>query len=152
MRNMDNIDFIYMMEGMQNIRLFSRNMVRRSDKRYNMPSEHLELLSQLAKRQEGLAPMALSKLMGVNKTIISRIICDLDSKGYIVKARDKKDRRSYSVSITKVGLDHINSIYEYYLSPIYELNRLMGDESFVKLMSYIEEANKKMNKDLEGTL
>ena len=151
-RNIDNINinFTYMMEGMQNIRLFSRNMVRRSDKRYNMPAEHLELLSQLANNSEGLSPMTLSKLMGVNKTIISRILCDLDNKGYILKARDEKDRRSYCISITKLGLEHINSIYEYYLSPIYELNRLMGDEAFIKLMSYIEEANKKMSNDLEG--
>ena len=146
---MEDVDFTYMMQGMQNIRLFSRTMVRRSDKVHAMPSEHLELLSQLANSNENLTPMTLSKLMGVNKTIISRIIFQLDSKGYIVKNRDQIDRRSYSISITKSGLDKINSIYQYYLSPIYELRRMMGDKSFVELMSYIDEANKKINHSLE---
>ena len=34
-----------------------------------------------------------------------------------------------------------------YLGPIYELRRKLGDVEFLELMTYIENANKKMSKD-----
>lgn len=91
--------------------------------------------------------MCLSKIMGVNKTIISRIIDSLNKGGYIVKIKDPRDKRSYFVSITELGREKVNKIYNYYLSPIYELHRKLGEEDFSKLIYYIEKANKKMNQN-----
>ena len=54
---------------MQEIQLFSRNIIHRATKEYEIPAQHLDLLSQLLTHKEGLTPMCLSKIMGVNKTI-----------------------------------------------------------------------------------
>lgn len=141
---MEDIDWKYMMEKMQEIRLFSRTLIRRATKEYEIPSEHLDLLSQLAIREEKMTPMNLSKIMGVNKTIISRIIEQLNSKGYLIKTRDEKDKRSYFLSITDLGREKLDSIYKHYLGPIYELRRRIGEEDFLKLIQCIEKANIKM--------
>lgn len=144
---MENIDWVYMVEKMQDIRLFSRLLIRRSSKQYEMPSQHLELLSQLAVSKENMTPMSLSKSMGLNKTIISRIIDTLNKNGYLIKTRDEEDKRSYFVSITELGREQIDDIYKHYLGPIYDLRRKLGDKEFYELISLIEKANTKI---LEG--
>lgn len=138
-----------MMERMQDIRYFSRIMIRRATKEYSIPAEHLDLLSQLAVNGEKMTPMSLSKVMRVNKTIISRIIDQLNNKGYLIKIKDESDKRSYFVSITELGNEHLKDIYKHYLGPIYNLRRKLGDKEFFELMACIEEANIKMNEHEE---
>ena len=136
-----------MMEKMQDIRLFSRTIIRRTTKEYKIPSQHLDLLSQLALHKESMTPMTLSKIMGVNKTVISRIIEKLSEGGYLIKYKNQIDKRSYSVSITDLGIEQLDKIYKYYLEPIYKLRSKLGDEEFFKLMSCIEKSNIKLNKE-----
>ena len=136
-----------MIEKMQEISLFSRMIIHRATKEYEIPAQHLDLLSQLITHEEGLTPMCLSKIMGVNKTIISRVIDSLNQGGYVVKTKDPRDKRSYFVSITELGREIVDKIYEYYLSPIYELRSKLGDEDFFELMSCIEKANQKMSQN-----
>ena len=136
-----------MIEKMQEITLFSRTIVHRATKEYEIPAQHLDLLSQLLTHKEGLTPMCLSKIMGVNKTIISRVIDSLNQGGYVVKTKDPRDKRSYFVSITELGREKVDKIYTYYLGPIYKLRKKLGDEDFFELMSYIEKTNQKMNQD-----
>ena len=144
---MDDLNWIYMIEKMQEISLFSRMIIHRATKEYEIPAQHLDLLSQLITHEEGLTPMCLSKIMGVNKTIISRVIDSLNQGGYVVKTKDPRDKRSYFVSITELGREKVDKIYTYYLGPIYKLRKKLGDEDFFELMSYIEKANQKMNQD-----
>lgn len=146
---MEDLNWIYMLEKMQNIRYFSRIMIRRATKEYQIPAEHLDLLSQLAVKKEKMTPMTLSKIMKVNKTIISRIIEQLNNKGYLIKTKDENDKRSYFVSITELGEEQLKNIYKHYLGPIYDLRRKLGEDDFSKLMSCIEEVNIKMNEDKE---
>lgn len=146
---MDDLDWINMIEKMQEISLFSKMIIRRTTKEYEMPAQHLDLLLQLLTNKEGLTPMKLSKIMGINKTIISRIIDSLNQGGYVVKTKDPKDKRSYFVSITQQGIEKVDKIYTYHLSPIYELRKKLGDKDFLKLMSYIENANQQMNQHKE---
>ena len=144
---MDDLNCTYMIEKMQEISLFSRMIIHRATKEYEIPAQHLDLLSQLITHEEGLTPMCLSKIMGVNKTIISRVIDSLNQGGYVVKTKDPRDKRSYFVSITELGREKVDKIYEYYLSPIYELRRKLGDEDFFELMYCIEKANQKMSQN-----
>jgi len=146
---MNDSDCIYMIEKMQEISLFSRQIIHRATKEYEIPAQHLDLLSQLLIHKEGLTPMQLSKIMGVNKTIISRVIDKLNKGGYVIKTKDEIDKRSYIVSITELGIEKVDKIYTYYLSPIYKLRKVLGNQDFFELMSYIQKANEKMNQDKE---
>jgi DNA-binding MarR family transcriptional regulator len=146
---MNGSDCIYMIEKMQEISLFSRQIIHRATKEYEIPAQHLDLLSQLLIHKEGLTPMQLSKIMGVNKTIISRVIDKLNKGGYVIKTKDEIDKRSYIVSITELGIEKVDKIYTYYLSPIYKLRKVLGNQDFFELMSYIQKANEKMNQDRE---
>ena len=149
---MEDFNWIYMMEKLREIKLFSRNMIYRTTKEYQIPAQHLDLLSQLVIHEESMTPMRLSKIMGVNKTIISRIIDKLTEEGYIAKIKDKNDKRSYAVEISDKGRAELDRIYKYYLSPIYELRRKLGDEGFLKLIESIENANEKMSIDIKKSI
>ncbi|MGL5346592.1 MAG: MarR family winged helix-turn-helix transcriptional regulator [Peptostreptococcaceae bacterium] len=147
---MKDSEWIYMTEKMQDIRLFSRLMIVRSNQEYEMPAQHLELLSHLSTSDEKVTPMYLSKKMGVNKVIISRIIDTLSKNEYLIKVKDEADKRSYFVYITEGGRSKIDKIYKYYLSPIYELRKKLGEEDFHQMISFIEKSNLLMLNKGEG--
>lgn len=143
---MTDLEWVYMTNKLQDIALFSRLVVRRANKDDKLPSQHLELLSALAIKKEKVTPMSLSKIMGVNKTIISRIIDKLVKQSYLVKEIDESDKRSYFVYMTEEGEKVLDEIYKHYLQPIYDLRKALGEDDFLKLIELIEKANIKMNK------
>ena len=144
---MEKKEFIYMMEKMNEVRLFSRSLIIHSTIKNKRPAQEYDLLSQLVLHNEGMTPANLSKAMYLNKTIVSRLVDKLNKDGYVTKKQDEYDKRSYSVFITEYGKEELFKIYELYLSPINELRLKLGDEEFFNLISCIEKANKIMNKE-----
>lgn len=144
---MEKKEFIYMMEKMNEVRLFSRSLIIHSTIKNKRTAQEYDLLSQLVLHNEGMTPANLSKAMYLNKTIVSRLVDKLNKDGYVTKKQDEHDKRSYSVFITEYGKEELFKIYELYLSPINELRLKLGDEEFFNLISCIEKANKTMNKE-----
>ena len=144
---MEKKEFIYMMEKMNDVRLFSRSLIIHSTIKNKRTAQEYDLLSQLVLHNEGMTPANLSKAMYLNKTIVSRLVDKLNKDGYVTKKQDEHDKRSYSVFITEYGKEELFKIYELYLSPINELRLKLGDEEFFNLISCIEKANKIMNKE-----
>ena len=144
---MEKKEFIYMMEKMNEVRLFSRSLIIHSTIKNKRTAQEYDLLSQLVLHNEGMTPANLSKAMYLNKTIVSRLVDKINKDGYVTKKQDEHDKRSYSVFITEYGKEELFKIYELYLSPINELRLKLGDEEFFNLISCIEKANKIMNKE-----
>lgn len=146
---MGNNDWVRMAENMSEIRLFSRTLIRRITKEYEISTQHLDLLSQLIVNKGGMTPLKLSKVMCVSKTIISRLIDGLTQAGYVVKRPDYHDKRSYNVFITEEGEKKVDEIFQFYLGPIYNLRRKLGDKDFLQLIYYIKMANEKLREEGE---
>ena len=144
---MQNNDWITMIENMNEIRLFSRTIVRRVTKEHGISTQHLDLLAQLIINNGGMTPLKLSKVMCVSKTIISRLIESLIQDGYVIKEVDSHDKRSYNVFITEAGEKKVEEIFRFYLGPIYNLRRKLGDKDFLQLIYYIKIANEKLNEE-----
>ena len=89
--NMQNNDWMNMIENMNGIRLFSRSLIPRATKEHEISSQHLDLLCHLIINNDGMTPLKLSKVMGVSKTIISRLIDGLSKSGYVIKKQDDID-------------------------------------------------------------
>ena len=150
---MEKKEFIYMMEKMNEVRLFSRSLIIHSTIKNKRTAQEYDLLSQLVLHNEGMTPANLSKSDGTvtwyfyvpksNGNYSYRVSKD----GYVTKKQDEHDKRSYSVFITEYGKEELFKIYELYLSPINELRLKLGDEEFFNLISCIEKANKIMNKE-----
>ena len=144
---MQNNDWMNMIENMNGIRLFSRSLIVHSNLNDKRTPQEYDLLSHLVLNNEGMTPANLSKSMCANKTIVSRLVDKLNKDGYVNKKQDEYDKRRYFISITEYGREELFKIYELYLSPIKELRLKLGDEDFFNLISYIEKANKVMNKE-----
>ena len=142
---MEEYNWIDMMQKMQMINLLGKKIVRRMPKDCEISSQYLDVLSQILILKEEVTPAILSKALGVSKTIISRIIEDLYTKGYVTKEKDSMDKRRYFIALTSLGEQQLDSIYKYYLTPIYTLRKSLGEEAFFELMKAIENANTKLN-------
>lgn len=147
---MQNNDWMNMIENMNGIRLFSRSLIPRATKEHEISSQHLDLLCHLIINNDGMTPLKLSKVMGVSKTIISRLIDGLSKSGYVIKKQDDNDKRSYDVFITELGENKVDEILKFYLGPIYDLRRKLGEKSFLQLMDCIKMANEKISEGENG--
>ena len=130
-----------MMEKMQDIRLFSGLHIRRSKTDGITSSQELDLLSRIVLSDVPMTPHSLGLAMGLSKSAISRLIEHLEKKGFLYKKCNPADKRSYSLLITERGNEELNLTYAYYLEPIYQLRRVLGDERFESLTTKIKEAN-----------
>ena len=147
---MQNNDWMNMIENMNGIRLFSRSLIPRATKEHEISSQHLDLLCHLIINNDGMTPLKLSKVMGVSKTIISRLIDGLSKSGYVIKKQDDNDKRSYDVLITELGEKKVDEILKFYLGPIYDLRRKLGEKNFLQLMDCIKMANEKISEGENG--
>lgn len=64
-------------------------------------SRELDIMSQFVFSDAALTPMDLSELTGQSKSAVSRLIENLDSKGFVTKQYNSKDKRSYTLNITE---------------------------------------------------
>lgn len=147
---MQNNDWMNMIENMNGIRLFSRSLIPRATKEHEISSQHLDLLCHLIINNDGMTPLKLSKVMGVSKTIISRLIDGLSKSGYVIKKQDDNDKRSYDVFITELGEKKVDEILKFYLGQIYDLRRKLGEKNFLQLMDCIKMANEKISEGENG--
>lgn len=141
---MSEIDWIVMMERMQDIRHFSSLCVRHSMKGGISSAQELDVLSRLELSETPLTPQRLGLDMGISKPAVSRLIDGLEKKGLVRREPSAVDKRSYSLVITRQGSDQVRTTYSYYLGPVYELRRRMGDEPFDLLTGLIRQANECM--------
>ena len=56
------------------------------------------------------------------------------------KQYSREDKRSYSLCITEEGKKELDSMYYYYLGPLYELKDSLGEDDFNQLMELISRA------------
>ena len=100
----------------------------------------------VALSKEAVTPGMLTSTMGISKTMISRLIDGLTQKGMILKKKSTTDKRSYSIIVTQKGKKEIDNAYQYYMEPIYRLQKEMGKEDLETLFSTIEQANEILHK------
>lgn len=130
-----------MLEKMQDIRLFCKLNTSRSKKNDIITAQEVDLLSRLALSTRSLSPSELSASMDLTKSIISRLVEQLEHRSYIQKEFNKNDRRSYQLSITEAGRNILTQTYREYLSPIYHLHQKIGDKDFETLTRLIRKVN-----------
>ncbi len=67
-----------------------------------IPVREVAMLAILAERG-AVSQRALSDLTGVNRTIMVKVVDDLEARGWVVRERNADDRRSYALRLTAGG-------------------------------------------------
>ena len=129
------------MKQMESIRLFSSLYVRKSKKGAVASAQEVDAMFRIALTEVPMTPHLLSQSMGVSKTIVSRLIENLTSKAYVEKRYNMEDKRSYHLCITEEGRKQLDLLCHYYLDPLYELEKKLGEEPFAELIRLIQAAN-----------
>ena len=115
-----------MMKIMQDIRQFCSLHVKRSPKGGISSAQELDLLSRLHLSENPLTPHSLCEKMGISRPLASRLIENLEMKGFLEKEVSEADKRSYFLRITELGSRELKGTYAYYLEPVYLLRTQMG--------------------------
>ena len=136
---MHQIDWLQMLDYRQNMHHFSRKLLLQS-RETTLNTSELEVLSLLYLHPDENTPLALSRRSGMKKEAVSRSIRQLSEMGCLEKQVNPQDERSYSLSLTKTGLQKLSENYAVILQPMYTLQRKMGDD-FEVLFDLLEKAN-----------
>ena len=126
---MENFNWIDMMEKMQ-------------ERKGSISPQEVDLLSRIILADAPLTPLELSMLTGLHKSAVSRLIESLESKEFLQKEYNQKDKRSYILHVTTQGNQELQQTYQHYLEPIYKLRRTLGEQRFQSLLLQIKEANR----------
>ena len=131
-----------MIEKHGELRFFSSMAIKKAHKGQGTSAQELDMLFRVALSKEKVTPGYLKDAMGISKTIISRLIEQLENKQLIEKIRTNEDKRSYTLIITEKGKKEIDDMYYYYLNPLSTLKGNMTEEDFEQLFKLIRQANK----------
>ena len=148
-------DWMEMMKIMQDIRQFCSLHVKRSPKGGISSAQELDLLSRLHLSENPMTPHSLCEKMGISRPLASRLIENLEMKGFLEKEVSEADKRSYFLRITELGSRELKGTYAYYLEPVYLLRTQMGEEKFGLLAGLLCECNRisgeKQQSQADGT-
>ena len=141
---MKDPNWIESMQNLGSIRLFASLYLRKARKGAVTSAQEVDMLFRVALGERLTTPLELSREMGISKTMISRLIENLTGKQLIEKVYNKEDKRSYFLSVTEKGKAELDTMYYYYLDPLYELQKNLGEASYSELLRLIEKANHSM--------
>ncbi len=102
-----------------------RNHLR---KEFGCTLPRFDMLAQLQKNPEGLSMGELSQLMMVSAGNVTGISNQLEKEGLIERKVSAKDRRSYRLSLTDVGLQQIKRMTQSYESCLSEIFTKISEE------------------------
>ena len=111
-------------------------------------SEYIFLMEMY--KNDNMSQEQLSKNLIIDKSATARAIKSLEEKEYIIRKKDDNDKRSYDVFITELGEKKVDEILKFYLGPIYDLRRKLGEKNFLQLMDCIKMANEKISEGENG--
>lgn len=144
MKDKKDENWIEAMKNLGDIRLFCSLHLKKTRKGALTSAQEVDMLFRVALSSNPITPLELSHAMGISKTIVSRLIESMAGKKLIEKVYNKVDKRSYFLKITEEGKEELDSMYYYYLDPLYELQENLGKESYQQLMKLINMANTSM--------
>lgn len=140
------MDWLEMIQHMEEIRLFSKQIFKKSDNQSQLSRDELDLLSLLVIYDQ-VTPLLLSKKMKVSKAFISRLIDHLLNEDMLYKVPNSLDKRSYYILISTKGRNALEQFYSYYLEPIYTLKRELSEDDFQTFILLTKKANTLLRKD-----
>jgi len=89
-------------------------------------------------KQDYIRAADLSDILELSRPSITRILNSLESRGFIVRSIDKKDRRSINIELTEAGIEALENANRKVLSIAERLVEVLGDSDTDKLIELID--------------
>ena len=78
-------------------------------KRFNLRSQQSSILI-LARENPGISPAAVSQAIGIERSLMARLLADLSERGFISSKSSEQDGRQKGLYITASGKKYINKV------------------------------------------
>ena len=110
---------------------------------------HYNYLGIIAKHGGKLPPSKLAQLLFRSKHGITKLTDALESKGYVKRLPDPKDRRALNVMITRAGLDRLRRSTDKGQKFVSDIVSTLNDQEMTELVSYLRRLRKAVIKKLQ---
>lgn len=134
-------EWVQKMKLTEEIRRFSTLYVRKAAKGSDFSAQEIDALFRIELEDGLISPLELSRKMGVNKSIVSRLLEHLSQKEVIEKTVSCQDKRSYRLRLTPKGRITLQNAYLYYNEPLQNLENKLDSSQFKTLLHLIMLAN-----------
>ncbi len=116
------------------------NEVAKLHKRYGLKLGEFDVLATLRRSGEpfSLTPSELMGSMLLTSGAMTNRLDKLESKGLIVRAHSKEDRRSVSVKLTKDGVSLIDEMMQVHVDLQHSLLQGMNEEQKTQLNQFLK--------------
>jgi len=115
--------------------------LRKMKGRFNV-FDHLQgelvILGIIAANENETKPSWISREMNVSSARVATALNNLEDKGWIIRRINQDDRRQILVEITETGKATIEKHWQFMLSQIVEVMRLLGEHDARELIRIIK--------------
>lgn len=108
-----------------------------------------ELALHLIRHNEGISQDKLSDMLGVDKGLVTKVVCKLEKESYVVRKQDDKDKRFkhlYATAKAETLKTNIVEVEEAYFSLICSCLKETEREAFLKGLTKIYQLSKQIRK------
>ncbi|MFD0696780.1 MarR family winged helix-turn-helix transcriptional regulator [Paenibacillus sp. GCM10027628] len=125
------------------------NLLQNRLKEYEITPEQWSVLYQV-ERGNGLIQKEIAERTAKDKPTTTRILDQLEGKGFITKKTGENDRRSFAVYITDKGKSLIEQTLPIELKVVNDVKRCMSDSEYDMLLELLQRINNHVNELSEG--
>ena len=104
-------------------------------------SSEMGVLIYVHKSYEPVTPHMISQFFRISKPSTTAMINALLIQGYLRKEEASQDKRSYTLEITRSGIDLVESTMNEHYKAVEAVREQMGNEAFMQFISLMETAN-----------
>ncbi len=87
----------------------------------------------LVRDDEPISQRRLGELLGLNRTTTSKLVDTVEAKGWVVRGRDPRDRRSYALRLTRQGRESLEALHRSLDGGEARLTRSLTSEEHTRL-------------------
>ena len=143
---MDNIDIdffpVYIGKLKKEIQKKMNNLLSP----YNLTSIHSMYLLLLNKSYSGLTLSELTAGVDVDKANTTRVINDLEKKGYVYRDNTKLNERKYKIFLTEKGEDIANIVQDYMIEKREQILKSFTPEEIKQFSKFLIKTLKEFSK------
>lgn len=113
------------------------------------PSE-MGVLIYTQKQGIPVTPLMISSFFRISKPSVTVMVNALIKKDYLVKTSSLTDGRSYTVSVTNLGYELVETTSNEYFRIMELLEEKMGSVEFKLFIQLVQKANNILGKEMKG--
>ncbi|WP_338037350.1 MarR family winged helix-turn-helix transcriptional regulator [Methanosarcina spelaei] len=114
--------------------IFEQTFQKKISSKFKNLSKNQPVVIKIIGMEGEIMPSTIGKYTGMDKSSLTRMVDDLEKKGFVFRKTDPEDRRKVLVSLTEKGLE----CYNYSNQVVDELLKLVDDKDIEDYVQSLE--------------